>query len=129
MLMPAAALVILILGAITFDYAHLYLAKRELQTAAEAAAQDAVTFGVDQAAVRRGNGVQIDEQLLLRAVDVSLSAHGGGLHLEGAPLVELVGPTQVRVTLRGRVGYLFVPVVPGVAHSAVVRASALASVG
>ena len=35
MLMPAAVLVLLVLGGITFDYAHLYLAKRELTVRGE----------------------------------------------------------------------------------------------
>src|SRR5437868_1132493 len=53
MLMPAAVFVLLILGGIAFDYAHLFLAKRELSSTVEAAVQNAVTDGVDQAAVRR----------------------------------------------------------------------------
>jgi Flp pilus assembly protein TadG len=99
MLMPAAVLVLFILGAITFDYAHLYLAKRELQAAAESAANDAVTFGVDQAAVRRGRGIDLDDQLVVQAVEASLAAHGAGLHLVAPPDVERVGATQVRVTV------------------------------
>ena len=128
MLMPAAVLVLLILGAITFDYAHLYLAKRDLQAAAESAANDAVTFGVDQAGVRRGQGVHFDDQLVVRAVEASLAAHGEGLHLVALPEVERVGATQVRVTVAGRIDFTFVGVVPGVARSSIVRASAMATV-
>lgn len=128
MLMPAALVVLLILSAISFDYAHLYLAKRDLQTAAESAANDAVTFGVDQAAVRRGHGVHLDDQLVVRAVEVSLAAHGDGLHLVARPDVERVGATQVRVTVAGRVDFAFVGVVPGVARSSIVRASAVATI-
>jgi hypothetical protein len=99
-----------------------------LQAAAESAANDAVTFGVDQAAVRRGQGVHLDDLLLVRAVEASLAAHGAGLHLVAPPEVELVGATQVRVTVAGRVDFTFVGAVPGVARSSVVRASALATV-
>src|SRR3954452_25010937 len=99
MLMPAAVLVLLILGAITFDYAHLYLAKRDLQAAAESAANDAITFGIDQAAIRRGHGVRLDDQSALRAVDISLAAHGAELHLVDRPHVERIGATQVRVSV------------------------------
>ena len=128
MLMPAAVLVLFILGAITFDYAHLYLAKRDLQAAAESAANDAVTFGIDQAAVRRGGGVHLDYELVAHAVEVSLAAHGTGLHLVAPPDVEAVGATQIRVTLAGRVDFAFVGAVPGVARSGIVRASASATV-
>lgn len=128
MLMPAAVLVLFILGAITFDYAHLYLAKRDLQAAAESAANDAVTFGVDQPAVRRGQGVHLDDQLVVQAAEASLAAHGAGLHLVARPEVERVGATQVRVTVAGRVDFAFVGAVPGVARSSIVRASALATV-
>ena len=128
MLVPAAIVVLFILGAITFDYAHLYLAKRDLQVAAESAANDAVTFGVDQAAVRRGQGVDLDDQLVARAVEASLATHGAGLHLVAGPDVERIGDTQVRVSVAGRVDFAFVGVVPGVARSSIVRASALATV-
>ncbi|HEX2384906.1 MAG TPA: pilus assembly protein TadG-related protein [Acidimicrobiales bacterium] len=128
MLMPAAVLVLFILGAITFDYAHLYLAKRDLQAAAESAANDAVTFGVDQASVRRGDGVHLDTRLVVQAVEASLAAHGSGLHLVGPPEVEAIGATQVRVAVAGRVDFAFVGAVPGMARSSVVRASASATV-
>jgi len=128
MLMPAAVLVLFILGAITFDYAHLYLAKRELQAAAESAANDAITFGIDQAAVRRGDGVRLDNGMVVEAVEASLAAHGSGLHLVTPPTVEAIGASEVRVTLAGRVDFAFVGAVPGVARSGIVRASASATV-
>lgn len=127
MLMPAAVMVLLVLGAITFDYAHLYLAKRDLQSAAEASANDAITFGIDQAAVRRGEGVRVDEDALRRAVDASLALHAAQLHLVGAPDIELIGPSEVRVTVTGRVDFVFVPAMPGAAHSELVHATAVAT--
>jgi Flp pilus assembly protein TadG len=128
MLMPAGVLVLLILGAITFDHAHLYLEKRDLQAAAESAANDAVTFGIDQAAIRRGDGPRFDPARVAEAVDASLAVHGAGLHLTAPPEVEAIGATQVRVTVTGRVDFLFVGAVPGVARSSIVRASASATV-
>jgi Flp pilus assembly protein TadG len=128
MLMPAAVLVLLILSAITFDYAHLYLEKRDLQAAAESAANDAVTFGIDQAAIRRGDGPHLDPGRVAQAVDASLAVHGTGLHLTAPPEVEAIGASQVRVTVTGRVDFLFVGAVPGVARSSLVRASASATV-
>jgi uncharacterized membrane protein len=127
MLMPAAVIVLLVLGAITFDFAHLYLAKRELQAAAESAANDAVTFGVDQAAVRRGDGVRLDESSVLRAVELSVAAHGNELHLVSAPQVEVEGTGEIRVELTARVDFVFAPAVPGSPHKSIVHASATAA--
>lgn len=127
MLMPAALLVLFVLAGITFDYAHLYLAQRELQSAAEAAVNDAVTWGVDQGSVRRGGGPVLDETLVEQAVDASLATHGASLDLDGPPVVEALSATEVRVTVTGRVDYLFVPAVPGLPRSTTVRATAVAT--
>ena len=50
-LVPAALLVLLVLAAIAVDSASEYLARRELAAAADAAANDAATFGLDEAAL------------------------------------------------------------------------------
>ena len=87
-----------------------------------------MTLGVDQAAVRRGEGVHLDSRLVVRAVEISLAAHGSGLHLVAPSDVEATGPSEVRVTVVGRVDFAFVGAVPGVARSGIVRASASATV-
>jgi Flp pilus assembly protein TadG len=126
MLMPAAVLVLLMLGGIAFDYAHLYLGKRELTSLAEAAANDAVTYGVDAAAVRRGDGYVLDPDLVTRSVDASVATHARDLHLIGEPEVELVSPTTVEVRLTARVDYVFTRAIPGVRQSETVRVVARA---
>jgi Flp pilus assembly protein TadG len=126
MLMPAAVLVLLILGAIAFDYAHLYLGKQELVTVVEGAANDAATNGADQAAIRRGEAFRLDADLVVASVQQSLAVHAPDLHLVGDPIVELLSPTEVRVTVTATIDYVFAPVVPGVARSATVTASATA---
>jgi hypothetical protein len=68
----------------------------------------------------------VDQQAVLRAIDVSLAAHGAELHLVAPPDVELGGPADVRVSIVGRVDFVFVGAVPGVARSSLVRASASA---
>jgi len=40
--------------------------------------------------------------------------------------VDVITPTELRVTVTGRVDYLFAPAVPGAARSALVQASAIA---
>ena len=111
MLMPAALLVLFVLAAITFDYAHLYLARQELVTAADAAAHDAVV---------------IDPS---RAEDVVNEALAGrdDLHLVAPPVVEVLGPSTVRVTLVADVRYVFAPAIPGAPHGAEVRVTATSS--
>ena len=126
MLMPAAVLVLLILGGVTFDYAHLFLAKRELSSAAEAAANDAVTFGLDQASVRRGTGYVLDPELVERAVLASLQTHASDLDLVGEPRVELVSPTSVQVTVTARIEYVFTRAVRGSRTSETVTVQARA---
>lgn len=126
MLMPAAVLVLLILGGIAFDYAHLYLARRELSTLAEAAANDAVTHGVDQAAVRRGDGFVLDPDRVVDSVLASVATHSPDLHLVGDPTVQLVSPTEVRVTITARIDYVFTRAVPGAADDATVTVTATA---
>jgi Flp pilus assembly protein TadG len=126
MLMPAAVLVLLMLGGIAFDYAHLFLAKRELSSVAEAAANDAVTHGVDLAAVRRGDGYVLDPNLVVDSVTVSVADHSPDLHFIGNPQVEMLSPTEVRVTITASIDYVFTRAVPGTPGSATVTVTATA---
>ena len=125
MLVPAGFLVLLILAAITFDYSHLYLAKRELTAVAEAAAQDAVTYGVDQASLRAGDGVRLDRARVDDAVAQALAAHGRDLRITRVEAV-VVSDTQVTVTITATISYVFVRAVPGAAKGATVTARATA---
>jgi hypothetical protein len=107
-------------------YAHLFLAKRELSSVAEAAANDAVTHGVDQAAVRRGDGYVLDPALVEDSVAASVAVHSPALHFIGNPQVELLSPTEVRVTITASIDYVFTRAVPGAPGSATVTVSATA---
>ena len=125
MLVPAAFLVLIILAAITFDYSHLYLAKRELLAVAEAAAQDAVTYGIDQAALRAGAGMQLDESRVDAAVAEALAAHGHDLRII-AVQAEARDDREVVVTLTATVAYVFVRAVPGAPERATLTVRATA---
>ncbi len=59
-LVPAALLVLLVLAAIAVDSASEYLARRELAAAADAAANDAATFGLDEARFRETGEFVLD---------------------------------------------------------------------
>ena len=126
MLMPAAVLVLIMLAAIAFDYSHLYLAKRDLTSLADAAANNAVTYGADQASIRRGDGYALDPDLVEQSVIASISVHSSDVHLIGEPIVELVTPTEVRVTLVARIDYVFTRAVPGASDSETVRVTSTA---
>jgi type II secretory pathway component PulM len=91
MLMPAAVLVVVVLGAITVDSAVQFTAQRELVSAAQAAANDAVAYGIDENAFRAGRGYVIDPDRVDAVVQRSLASHGLQLrhqwHAEGDRIV------------------------------------------
>jgi hypothetical protein len=76
MLMPAAVLVVVVLGAIAVDSAVTFTAQRELVSAAQAAANDAVAYGIDENAFRAGNGYVLDPARVERAVVRALTSDG-----------------------------------------------------
>lgn len=76
MLMPAAVLVVVILGAITVDSAVVFSAQRELVSAAQAAANDAVAYGIDENAFRDGRGYVLDPVRVEDAIVRSLASDG-----------------------------------------------------
>lgn len=126
MLMPAAVLVLIMLAGIAFDFSHLYLAKRDLASLADAAANNAVTYGVDQASIRRGDGYALDPDLVEQSVVASIAVHSRDLHLVGEPTVELITATRVRVTLVARIEYIFTAAIPGARDSETVRVTSVA---
>lgn len=130
MMVPAGFIVLLILAAITFDYSHLFLAQRELASVAEAAANDAVTVGVDQGLLRAGRGAHLDPGRVDLAMRRALALHGRDLRVIEARALT-VGDTRVEITLVATVDYVFVKALPGAARSATitVRSTADAAQG
>lgn len=127
MLMPAAVLVLMILGAIAVDSARLYLAQRELSDAAAAAANDAAGAALaDSAFYRAGGQLSIDPGHAARVVQAAVSARApSGLALD-TPEVQVAG-RQVCVVLRARVDPLFARAIPGAAQVRTVTARAAAT--
>ena len=123
MLMPAAVLVVLVLGAIAVDAAVVFLAERELASAAAAAANDAVTAGLDEAALRSGQPYRLDPALVEEVVGRSLA--GQGLP-PGVDVHVALDGDRVRVTLAGEARLVFAPAVPGAPTTAAVEATASA---
>jgi hypothetical protein len=127
MLMPAAVLVVMVLGAIAVDSARLFLAQRELADAAAAAANDAVTAALsDDAFYRAGGRLELDPVHASRTVDDAVRARApAGLAID-PPSVTIAG-RQICVALRATVTPLFAKAVPGAGRPRSVAARAAAT--
>lgn len=132
MLMPAAVLILVILGAIAVDSAVVFLAERELVNATAAAANDAAAAAVSDSAFYGSGEVVIDpavaEQVAAEALRLRLPEGGpaGAIALTGDPEV-LVAGRQVCVTARATVRHIFARAIPGVAREAHVSARSTAT--
>lgn len=113
MLMPAAVLIVLVLSAIAVDLSIVQLGQHQLVDAADAAANDAVTYGLSEDAFRVGGGYAIDPRRAREAVLRSLDAEGLLDRLSVPPTIEITGPATVAVTLHMDVDYLFARSLPG----------------
>jgi len=130
MLVPAAVLVLVILGAIAVDFSVAFLGQRELTSAAAAAANDASTAIADERFYGSGAGdagdVVIDGARAARVVDQALAARAPrGVTVDGVSVDPSGG--QVCVVLRGRVDYVFAKAVPGMADGATVQGRSTAT--
>lgn len=128
MLMPAAVLVMVVLGSIAVDFTIAFLGEREVAGLAAAAANDAVTAGVDVDRLRTEGTFALDPAAVERVVRSTIEASSTEVDLDD-PVIEVLtvdGEPAVRVTLRGTVDYLFAPALPGAPESVVVEATALA---
>lgn len=122
MLMPAAVLIVLVLAAITVDLSLVHLGRREASASAEAAANDAVTFGLDEAAYRRGEGYHLDPDRVHTAVERSLSIPSAARRFVGPPHITIEG-IRVTITITIDIDYVFAKVVPGAPRSTTVVAN------
>lgn len=107
MLMPAAVLIVLLLGAIAVDSAVVYLAQRQAHNVAFDAANDAVGAGFDRATARRSGEFRYEPERV-RAVAAGTVAAAG---LSDLRLVDVEVGTDgsVAVTVEVRVEHVFAP--------------------
>ena len=124
MLLPAAVLVIVVLGALAVDVAVVHLGERQAFGAATAAANDAATYGIDPSTLRSGGGPSIDPARARHAARASLAGEDS-LDPDAAPVVRIDG-TSVTVTVTLRVEYVFSQGLPGAPDSTTVMAQATA---
>ena len=105
MLVPAGTLIVLLLGSIAVDAAVLHLRQRELVSAAQAAAQDAATYGAAPEMLRDGIWM-IDPPRAREAALQSLAGSGLLPILDQPPTVMVAGDV-VRVELHGHAEVVF----------------------
>lgn len=127
MLMPAAMLIVILLGSIAVDFAVVFLGERDLVSAAAAAANDGATFGIDQEQFRATGDIRLDPSRVEQAVNRSIEAH----RPEERDLIVDVdvddATNTVRVTITGTVDYIFARAIPGVDNSTTVSATSSAT--
>lgn len=128
MLMPAAFLVLLVLGAIAVDLTAIRVGQRSLLSSATDAANDAVTVGLDETAYREGAGYQLDPEQVRGAVYAVLFAKGILHRLTAAPTIVIHPDRSVTVELRAEVDHIFARALPGISDPVPVRAGATARV-
>jgi hypothetical protein len=123
MLWPSAVLIVLLLASIAVDFSVVLMGRRELLWAADAAANDAATYGIDQDVYRRTNAIELDVARVDRAVTNSLRSRGLDFELVGPPDVRIEGGSVV-VTVTARVDYLFADGFPLLPDGETVRVTA-----
>jgi hypothetical protein len=125
MLMPAAVLVFLILGALAVDYGGAFVAHRDLANAAAAAANDAATQSLDLQLFYETGELRLVPQRAWMIAEQSLAARGlERLDAEVTDVRVEDGGTSVIVTITGHAHYLFAKAVPGGKEGIDITASA-----
>jgi Flp pilus assembly protein TadG len=128
MLMPAAVLVFVVLGAIAVDFAVAFLGEREVSNAAAAAANDAAGAALDRDRFYTDGAIRLDPRVADRVGRTAVAAAG----LDDLDEVEVrveVGAEApvVTVTVSARVRYVFAKALPGGPDGVRVEASATAT--
>lgn len=119
MLMPAAVLVLVVLGAVAADAAIVFMAQRELQAGTAAAANDAVVAAIEEASLYECGALEVTRREARRVAAAALDARASdAVERIGAPQVTVrtgrpEQPVRVTVAARGRVDLLFAPAVGG----------------
>lgn len=108
-LMPAAVLVFVILGAFAVDFAAIQLGQREMVSDAQAAANDAAAAGYDTAAFYEGGEIVFDPTAARRAAELSLAANSDEYRLRSVQ----VDDGAIVVVVEGAVPTIFSKALPG----------------
>lgn len=122
MLMPAAVLVMMLLGAIALDAAAIRMQSRELRNVARSAANDALSAALDVDHLRETGEIRIDESIARATVDEAISRRSvDGVAVDAVDLTaDPDGTFVLTVTLRRSVDHVLRP--PGTDPSVTVAA-------
>jgi Flp pilus assembly protein TadG len=128
MLMPAAVLVFVVLGAIAVDFAVAFLGEREVSNAAAAAANDAAGAPLDRDRFYADGALRLDPAAAERVGRAAVAAAG----LEDLDDVRVrvdvaAEEPVVTVTVSAGVRYVFAKALPGGPRGVRVEASATAT--
>lgn len=123
--MPAAVLVLLVLGALAVDAGAVFLAHRQLANAAVAAANDAASVAVDVDRFYADGSVRLLAVEAQRVADETVARAGLG-HLSDVRPVATVHDGVVEVTITAQAHHLFSAAVPGGPETSPVAATAVA---
>jgi Flp pilus assembly protein TadG len=125
MLMPAAVLVVLMLGAIAFDLSVVFLRQRQASSLAVDVANDLATAALDEDALRGAGTYRLDPE---RARDLAVTLVGASDLAEEVVDVEVdvLGADTVEVRVVLAVEYVFARAIPGARDGTTVEASATA---
>lgn len=127
MLMPAAVLIVLLLGAISVDLGQVRLVQRRFAATADAAANDAATAALDRERYFATGDYVIDPGTAREVVERSLEVHGLTDRVTSVSVSVDPAGDAVTVVLTGRADYLFARSLPGARGGAEVRATATAT--
>lgn len=118
MMVPAAVMIVLMLAAVAIDETAVFLAHRQLHAAAAAAANDAVTAGLDRVAFEATGVYRLDAVRVQEAVARSLAAQATdevrNAALNGPSItVDSNGRQSVQLALTADVRLIFAGAIPG----------------
>ena len=128
MLVPAAVLVLLVLGAICVDSAVVFLGQRDLANRTAAAANDLAGFAVSDTAFYDGSGaVVVDDDRAVAYTRLAFSPDDvpGGFASWRAEVVTT--GDQVTVIAEAEVRSIFAKAIPGAPDTTTVRARSVAT--
>ena len=121
MLMPAGLLIVFVLGSISIEFAAVSMRQRALYNTADAAANDAATYAIDQMTLRSTGEIVLDPTLVAESVGLSLRAQG--VELFTAPVIEVSDDRKtIRLELVQHVPYVIARALSG-GDGTVVRAN------
>lgn len=137
LLVPAGVLVLIILGAISVDFAIAFSRQRELSSLAAAVANDAATAALSDERFYRGSATDAEgpaggsdleiDPVAARRMAQEAVARRAPRGISNISVDALTAGRQVCVRIRGDVEYVFSRALPGAADGTTVEASAVAT--